>query len=91
MKTLLEIKHPDLYELVICANEQADKAHAAEVEYREIMRKAMKTLRERLGVSADVFGGMCGVSGQYIFMLENGRRPWNRKIMNKMSQKLELL
>jgi transcriptional regulator with XRE-family HTH domain len=55
------------------------------------MRNAMKTLRERLGLSADIFGGLCGVSGPYIYMLESGQRPWNSKLMTKMNHKLALL
>jgi hypothetical protein len=91
MKSPLELKHPDLHELIMRANEFADKAQAAETEYEQNMREAMKVLRERLGVSADIFGGLCGVSGPYISMLESGQRPWNSKLMTKMNHKLALL
>ncbi len=91
MKSPLELKYPDLYDLIMKANESADKAQAAETEYEQNMRDAMKMLRERLGVSADLFGGMCGVTGPYISMLESGQRPWNSKLMTKMNEKLSLL
>lgn len=91
MKSPLELKYPDLYNLIMAANASADRAQAAEEEYEQNMREAMKMLRERLGVSADLFGGMCGVSGPYISMLESGQRPWNSKLMTKMNEKLALL
>jgi len=91
MKSPLELKHPDLHELIMRANESADRAQEAETEYEKNMRDAMKTLRERLGLSADIFGGLCGVSGPYISMLESGQRPWNSKLMTKMNHKLALL
>lgn len=91
MKSPLEQKHPDLHALIIKANESADKAQEAEAEYEKNMREAMKALRERLGVSTDIFGGLCGVSGAYISMLETGQRPWNSKLMEKMNHKLALL
>lgn len=51
-------------------------------------RMAMKTIRGRMGLSANNFGKLCGVTPQYIFALEAGRAKWNDRMILKLEQSL---
>lgn len=57
-------------------------------EFRASIKEAMKTIRLELGMSADQFASVLGVSSAYVYMLESGERNWNNKLVDKVFAKL---
>lgn len=59
-------------------------------EYKSKMRSAMLNLRIRSGMTARAFGALAGVSKAYIYSLEKGERVWNRPLVEKICQSIQL-
>jgi DNA-binding XRE family transcriptional regulator len=68
--------------------ELRDKADDFNRGSQENLRQAMKRLRARMGLSANSFGKLCGVTPQYIFALEAGRAKWNDRMILKLEESL---
>ena len=82
----LQKAHPDLYEAIMAAHKSADDANAAEKEYYEKMRVALKMLRERLGATAKMFGGLAGIKEAQVYAFESGRRRWSKRALTRLNE-----
>lgn len=65
-----------------------DEADELNRKSQEALRQAMKEVRSRVGLSANSFGKLCGVTPQYIFALEAGRAKWNDRMIIKLEENL---
>lgn len=65
-----------------------DEADELNYQSQQTLRQAMKEMRGSMGLSANSFGKLCGVTPQYIFALEAGRAKWNDRMILKLEESL---
>lgn len=82
--------HPDLYEAIVEAHKSADHANDAEKDYYEKMRVSLKMIRERLGVTAKMFGGIAGIKEAQVYAFESGRRRWSKSALKRLNENFKL-
>lgn len=82
--------HPDLYEALVESDKAADNAEEAERAYYEKMRVALKMTRERLGVTAKMFGGLAGIKEAQVYACETGRRRWSKKALIRLKKNFQM-
>lgn len=71
------------------AQKKSEQATNMRNESRQMFLEVMKDARGELGLSAEKFGIMCGVTPQYVFRIESGRAHWSNKSVNQFIQTLE--
>lgn len=82
--------HPDLYEALVESDKAADNAEEAEKAYHEKMRIALKMTRDRLGVTAKVFGVLAGIKEAQVYACEAGRRRWSKKALVRLKENFQM-
>lgn len=71
------------------AQEKSEQATNMRIESRQMLYEAMKKARGELGLSAEKFGIMCGVTPQYVFRIESGKAHWSEKSISQFINALE--
>lgn len=66
-----------------------DKAAGSVEEARTTMREAMMQTREHLGLSAEKFGKLCGITPQYVFRIEAGGAHWSEDCIQAFIASME--
>ena len=87
-QTTIKERFPEVYTKLLLAKSADAIADMKLAEYRNLMRDAMSELRNKIGITAKAFGGLIGVSKGYVYLLENGDRPWSPKLLAKLNEKL---
>lgn len=71
------------------AKSKLDAANGMTEEANELLREAMSEARANLGLSAEKFGKLCGITQQYVFRIESRGADWSRNSINTFISNME--
>ena len=79
---------PNIFQFIEDAKSRMDVASFEVSRGQSDLSEHMKTLRHYLGLSAQKFGAMCGITQQYVFALEGKRATWKPRMISRLNEAL---
>ena len=80
---------PNIFQFIEDAKSRMDVASFEVSRGQSDLSEHMKTLRHYLGLSAQKFGAMCGITQQYVFALEGKRATWKPRMIICLNEALK--
>ncbi len=71
------------------AKSKLDDANKSTDEAFLLIRETMLKARSNLGMSAEKFGKLCGITPQYVFRIESGKAHWSEECLDTFMSNMQ--